>query len=356
MRYALVGCGRVSPCHMEAAKINGLEIAALCDIDIEKAQKTADENLIETAVYSDYKKMIDGENLDLIAIATDHNTHKDIALYAIQNGVNVIIEKPIALSLKDADLLIEQAEAHGVKLTVCHQNRFNKSIQKIREAVERNRFGKMYYGTAHARWNRSDDYYDLAEWRGTWAGEGGSLITQCIHSIDLLMWMLGDEAVEVTAHTDRLKHKKMVLDDVGFAIVKFKNGSYGVIESTTNVYPENLEGTMYLFGEKGTVKSGGEANNRIEVWKFEDEADDPQAIMEENYEIPPNVYGFGHRRLYADMIDAIQNDRQPYIDGAAGKRALELIFAMYMSTKENRPVKLPLGDVSSVDFEGLFEE
>ena len=356
MKYALVGCGRVSPCHMDAAKENCLEIAALCDLDVEKAQQTADAYEITPKIYTDYQDLIDNEDLDLIAIATDHDKHKEIALYAIRNGVNVIIEKPIALSLKDADLLIEEAENNGVKLTVCHQNRFNKSIQKIREAVEEGRFGKMFYGTTHARWNRSDDYYDLADWRGTWAGEGGSLITQCIHSIDLLMWMLGDEATEVTAYTDRLKHKRMVLDDVGFGIVKFKNGSYGVIESTTNVYPENLEGNMYLFGEKGTVKSGGEANNRIEVWNFADGADDPAAVMEENYEIPPNVYGFGHRRLYADMIDAVENDRTPYIDGAAGKRALELIFAMYLSTKEHRPVSLPLGDVSSTDFEGLFED
>lgn len=355
MKYALIGCGRVSPCHMEAAKENNLEIAALCDLDKSKAEKLAEDYGIDPAIYTDYKKMIDELNPDLIAVATDHDKHKEIALYAIRSGVNVIIEKPIALSLKDADLLIEEAEKHNVKLTVCHQNRFNKSIQKIREAVEEGRFGKMFYGTTHARWNRSDDYYELADWRGTWAGEGGSLITQCIHSIDLLMWMLGDEATEVMAYTDRLKHEKSVLDDVGFAIVKFKNGSYGVVESTTNVYPENLEGNMYLFGEKGTVKSGGEANNKIEVWKFEDGKDDPQTVMEEYYEIPPNVYGFGHRRLYADMIDAVKNDRQPYIDGAAGKRALELIFAMYLSTKEHRPVTLPLGDVSSADFEGLFE-
>jgi len=355
MKYALIGCGRVSSCHMEAAKENGLDVVALCDIDKGKAEKLAGDYGISPKIYTDYKKMIENEELELVAIATDHDLHAEMALFIIDHGINVIIEKPIALSLGDADKIIASAKEKGVKLTVCHQNRFNKSIQKIREALEEGRFGKMFYGTTHARWNRSDDYYKLGKWRGSWEGEGGSLITQCIHSIDLLMWMMGDYATEVFAYTDLMHHKEIEIDDVGLGIVKFKNGTYGVIESTTNVYPENLEGNMYLFGETGTVKSGGKSNNRIAEWKFADGKDDPESVKNEFYEEPPSVYGFGHIRLYKDMIDAIENDREPYITGEAGKRALELIYAMYLSTKTNAPVKLPLGDVKSTDFKGLFK-
>ena len=273
----------------------------------------------------------------------------------MEYGCNLIIEKPIALSIEDANRIIEKANRLHLKVCACHQNRFNKSIQKIREAVEKKRFGKMFYGTAHIRWCRDHEYYDRASWRGTWEQDGGALMNQCIHNIDLLRWMMGDEIEEVVGMTDRLHHDYIEAEDIGIALIKFKNGSYGIIEGTTDIYPKNLEETLYLFGEKGTVKAGGQSVNVIEEWRFADMLDDPDEVKQRFHENPPNVYGYGHTPLYADVVDAIRNNRQPYVDAEAGKRALELVLAIYQSAANNTIVKLPLNDVKTTDFEGRFQ-
>lgn len=358
MRYALIGCGRISVNHIVAAQSNNLEIVAISDIlpvkmDEKRAKFTLSDN---TNSYTDYREMLTKEKPELVAVCTESGEHAKISLDCIDAGCHVIIEKPIALSLIDADEIIRRAKEKGVKVCANHQNRFNKSIQKIREAVEAKRFGKMFYGTAHIRWCRDENYYKQASWRGTWEQDGGALMNQCIHNIDLLRWMMGDEVEEVVGMTDRLNHPYIDCEDLGVAIVKFKNGSYGIIEGTTDVYPKNLEETLYLFGEKGTVKVGGASVNKIEAWKFADGLDEEEKIIDEFYENPPNIYGFGHTRLYADMIDAIRNNREPYVDGEAGKRALELVLAIYKSAAVGAPVKLPLGDVSTMDFKGRFGE
>lgn len=179
-------------------------------------------------------------------------------------------------------------------------------------------------------------------------------MNQCIHNIDLLRWMMGDEIDEVVGMTDRLNHPYIEAEDLGIALIKFKNGSYGVIEGTTNLYPRNLEETLYLFGEKGTVKAGGQSVNRIEEWRFSDALDIPQAVIAQFTENPPNVYGFGHNPLYADVIEAIEQDRKPYVDAEAGKRALELVLAIYKSAAEGKAVKFPLEDCSTIEFKGRF--
>lgn len=356
MKYALIGCGRISPNHIAAAKENNLEITALCDIDYANAKdKIIKFELDEKIrVYTDYREMLAKEKPELVGIATESGKHASIALDCIEEGCNLIIEKPIALSLKDADRIIQRAEEKGVKVSACHQNRFNKSIQKIREAFEKNRFGKMYYGTAHIRWMRDYEYYARAKWRGTWEQDGGALMNQCIHNIDLLRWMMGDEITEVIGMTDRLKHDFIEAEDLGIALVKFRNGAYGIIEGTTDIYPKNLEETLYLFGEKGTVKAGGQSVNVIEEWKFSDMLDDPEQVKSEFHENPPNVYGYGHKPLYQDVIEAIQADRAPYVDAKAGRRALELVLAIYKSAAEGRPVKLPLTECSTLDFKDRF--
>lgn len=356
MKYALIGCGRISPNHVVAAKNNHLEIVALCDIEPGNSRdKILKFDLPkDTHQYTDYTVMLKEEKPELVAIATESGKHASIALDCIEAGCNVIIEKPIALSLEDADAIIENAKKKGVKVCSCHQNRFNKSIQKIREAVEKERFGRLLYGTAHIRWARDYEYYDRAKWRGTWEQDGGALMNQCIHDIDLLRWMMGDEIDEVVGFTDRLKHDYIEAEDLGIALIKFKNGAYGIIEGTVNVYPKNLEETLYIFGEKGTVKAGGEAVNIIEEWIFSDYIDDPNEVKKECHELPPNVYGFGHSKLYADVIDAIQNDRSPYVDGEAGRRALELVLAIYQSASTGSSVKLPLRSCKTTDFMGRF--
>lgn len=355
MRYALIGCGRISPNHIAAAKSNKLEIVGICDIDKRMLyDKVVKFDLQNVPQYADYKEMLEKEKPELVAIATESGKHASIALDCINAGCNLIVEKPIALSIMDADAIINAAKAKGVKVCASHQNRFNKSIQKIREAVERNRFGKIFYGTAHIRWCRDFEYYSRAKWRGTWEQDGGALMNQCIHNIDLLRWMMGDEIEEVVGMTDRLNHPYIEAEDLGIALIKFKNGSYGIVEGTTDIYPKNLEETLYLFGEKGTVKAGGQSVNRIEEWRFSDALDISEDVINEFKEDPPNIYGFGHTPLYADVIEAIEKDREPYVNAEAGKRALELVLAIYKSAAEGHSVKLPLDDCSTEDFIGRF--
>lgn len=357
MRYGLIGCGRISVNHFAAAKENNLEIVAICDvIPAHMDEKIEKFELGNVKKYTDYKEMIEKENLDLVAISTESGKHARIALDCIEKGINLIIEKPISLSLKDADAIIENAEKKGVVVCACHQNRFNKSIQKIREAVEEGRFGRMLHGTAHIRWNRGESYYKQAPWRGTWEEDGGALMNQCIHNIDLLRWMMGDDIKEVMAYTDNLNHDFIEAEDLGMALVKFGNGSYGIIEGTTNIYPSNLEETLYLFGNQGTVKAGGKSVNIIEEWSFADNKDNADEVKAKFHENPPNVYGFGHNPLYKDVIAAIKEGRKPYVDARAGRRALELVLAIYKSAKEGQPVSLPLKDVASTDFEGRFND
>lgn len=357
MRYAIIGCGRISPNHIEAAKNNGLEIVALCDIVSERMEeKIKAFNLPDTVKeYTDYLDMLSAEQPDLVAICTESGKHAAIALDCLSAGCHLIIEKPIALSLEDADAVIDLANQKGLKVCACHQNRFNKSIQKIRFAVEDGRFGRMMHGAAHIRWNRGKGYYEQAPWRGTWAQDGGCLMNQCIHNIDLLRWMMGDEVDEVIAYTDQMKHPYLEAEDLGLALVKFSGGAYGIIEGTTNIFPSNLEETLYLFGTAGTVKAGGHSVNILEEWRFADGEDDPEEVKANFHENPPNVYGFGHTPLYADVIEAIRQDREPYISAADGKRALELVLAIYKSAAEGKPVKLPLSKCSTMDFIGRFD-
>lgn len=357
MRYALIGCGRISLNHIAAARNNNLEIVAICDINTDCMEdKVLKFKLTdEVKKYTDYIEMIEKENLELVAICTESGKHAEIALNCIKRGIHCIIEKPIALSIRDADDIIAASIKYNVKVCACHQNRFNKSVQKIREAIDMNRFGKLFYGTAHIRWCRDREYYDRANWRGTWEQDGGALMNQCIHNIDLLRWMMGGDIVEVVGMTDKLNHDYIEAEDLGIALVRFKNGSYGIIEGTTDIYPKNLEETLYIFGEKGTVKAGGQSVNIIEEWRFSDLLDDPEEVKDKFHENPPNVYGFGHTPLYSDMISSIKYDRQPYITAMDGKKALELVLAIYKSAAEGCSVKLPLKDCSTLEFTGRFD-
>lgn len=357
MKYALIGCGRISPNHIEAARNNHLDFVAMCDILPEVMQEKSDEFGLEAVrKYTDYKELLKKENPELVAIATESGKHAAIALDCIAAGCNVIVEKPIALSIDDANAIIDAGKKAGVVVCANHQNRFNKSVQYMRKALEAGRFGKLSHGAAHIRWNRGKGYYAQAPWRGTWAQDGGCLMNQCIHNIDLLRWMMGDDVEEVMAYTDQLEHPYLEVEDIGMALVKFSNGSYGLIEGTTNVYPKNLEETLYIFGEKGTAKAAGTSDNIIEEWRFADELDAPEDVKKRFSENPPNIYGFGHTPLYADVIDAIENHHAPLVDAEAGKRALELVLAIYKSAAEHRPVRLPLEACSTMDFVGRFGE
>lgn len=360
MKYALIGCGRIARNHLKAALSNNLEIIAVCDIEPNAMDLLLKWGGLEenTTIkhYNDYKKLIEeNPDLQLISIATESGLHAEIGLYCIAHGINIIIEKPIAMSIADADEIIKRSEEKGVKVSACHQNRFNIAVQKMRKAVESGRFGKISHGSIHVRWNRNKEYYDQALWRGKWASDGGALMNQCIHGIDLFRWMLGGEIDEIYGVTRQRCHDYMEAEDVGIAIAKFKNGAVGTIEGTVNVYPKNLEETLYLFGEKGTVKIGGTSTNNIDVWDFSD-MDSEDGDIQGFHEKTNNVYGNGHISLFADMIDAIEKNREPYVTAVDGRNALEVVLAIYKSQKIGQPVKLPLEEFASTDMsrENLF--
>lgn len=358
MKYALIGCGRIAVNHIKAALNNKFDIVAVCDVLPEKMELLLEKYELQNdpsiARYIDYKEMLNKHpEVDLIAVATESGEHAKIALDCIDAKKNVVIEKPIAMSMSDANEIVNRAKEKGVKVSACHQNRFNVAVQKTRAALEAGRFGEMSHGSIHVRWNRDRNYYEQASWRGTWAQDGGCLMNQCIHGIDLLRWMMG-EPVEVFAQTRQRFHNYLEAEDVGMACVKFADGSLATIEGTTNVYPKNLEECLYLFGEKGTVKIGGTSTNDIDVWDFSDETEDDQqnkGLKEQT----SNVYGNGHTALYSDMEQAILNDRNPYVDAVAGRNALEMVLAIYKSQKTGLPVKLPLEDFASVEMSGEFE-
>ncbi len=357
MKYALIGCGRIATNHVKAVVNNNLELKAVCDVIPEQMENLLEKHRLnkDTAIkrYTDYRQMIDENEIDLIGIATESGCHAEIALYCIEHGINLIIEKPMAMSIQDADEIIKRSEEKGVKVSACHQNRFNVAVQEVRKAVEAGRFGKLSHGSIHVRWNRNEGYYTQAPWRGKWASDGGALMNQCIHGIDLLRWMMGNEVEEVYGVTRQQFHHYLEAEDLGMAVIKFKNGAVATVEGTTNVYPQNLEETLYLFGEKGTVKIGGKSTNNIDVWDFSDETVEDKSnkgLKEQT----SNVYGNGHTSLYADVIEAIENDRTPYVDAYAGRNALEMVLAIYKSQKTGKPVSFPLTHFSSTDMQGEF--
>ena len=356
MKYALIGCGRIAVNHIKAVVENDIDMVAACDIKLEKIDQLIEKTNYnkDFKKYTDYKKMVDeNPDLDFVSIATESGIHAEIALYCIDKGINVIIEKPMAMSMEDANKIINLSKEKNVKVSVCHQNRFNIAVHKTRQAMDEGRFGRLSHGSIHVRWNRNKNYYDQAPWRGKWESDGGCLMNQCIHGIDLLRWMLGEEVEEVYGVTKQQFHDYLECEDVGVAVLKFKNGAVATVEGTVNVYPQNLEETLYLFGEDGTVKIGGKSTNNIDVWNFKDEdADDQNNIgLKEETE---NVYGNGHTSLFKDMIEAIKDDRDPYITALDGKNALEIVLAIYKSSFTGKSVKLPLENCASTDCEGEF--
>ncbi len=357
MKYALVGCGRVSPNHIKAAVLNSFEILAVCDIDdshiddmFVRAVECGKENIRR---YSSYTEMYDTEKPDLVSIALPSGLHADAAKEAIVRGINVIIEKPMAMSIEDADEIIRLSEKHNVKVSACHQNRFNVAVQEMRAALEKGRFGKLSGGAITVRWSRDKSYYDQASWRGKFESDGGTLMNQCIHGIDLLIWMCGEDLRKVYGATRRQYHPYIEAEDVGTAVFEFGNGVVATVEGTVNVPGESLEEHLTLIGSGGAVKIGGKSANTIDIWQF---IDDPNDTKDGYHEVTQNVYGNGHTSLFADVAEAVREDRAPYVDAYAGKRALEAVLAIYKSSYTGLPVTLPLGNVSGKDFEGMFDK
>jgi UDP-N-acetyl-2-amino-2-deoxyglucuronate dehydrogenase len=363
-KFALVGCGRISYKHIEAVIENRdkLCLVAVCDPVLVRANgRVVDyrKNFpdAQISVYRDYREMLKKEKPDICAIATESGKHPQIAIDCLNAGAHVICEKPMALSIADANAMIVASETARHKLAICFQNRFNAPVQKARKSLEAGRFGRMQHGMIQVRWNRDKDYYAQAPWRGTWALDGGTLMNQCTHGIDLLQWMMGEDAVRVQAATRKFM-RPIEAEDFGSAIVEFKSGAIGIIEGSADIYPTNLNETLSLFGEKGSVVIGGLAVNKIETWRFSDAksvGDTEEVVLNPYEKDPPTVYGFGHSALYADFLEALEEDREPLVSGARGKKALEIILAIYKSQKTGKPVDLPLDDFSTLEMIGQFD-
>ncbi|MEG0133157.1 MAG: Gfo/Idh/MocA family oxidoreductase [Clostridium sp.] len=357
---AVVGCGRISYKGIEAIVNNKgtLKLVATCDPAEEKAiakkveyiEKLGEDVKVNT--YKDYKEMLDKEDIDIVYIATESGYHPAIAIDCMNKGSHIIVEKPMALSTKDADDMIACAKKNNVKLCVSHQNRFNDAIQKLRKEVDADKFGKMVNGTARILWNRNMGYYEQAPWRGTYEFDGGTLMNQCIHNIDLLQWMMNSEVDTVYAQCDTFL-RDIEAEDFGAIMIRFKSGAIGIIEGSACVYPKNLEETLSLFGEKAAVSIGGLAVNKIETWRIEGSEESEEKVLSSQESDPDSVYGFGHTLLFKDVVDAIVNDREPLINGEEGKKPLEIILAAYKSTATGMPVKFPIGDFSTMDMKEL---
>lgn len=359
MKTAIIGCGRIAINHITAIKNNQLTLAGVCDVLpeamdalLEKGGLSANPDI---AKHTSYIRLLEEVKPELCAISTESGLHAKIALACIERGVHVIIEKPMAMSTNDAAAIIEASKKHNVKVTVCHQNRFNLAVKNMRSAVESGRFGKLSHGSIHVRWNRNENYYTQAPWRGTWAQDGGCLMNQCIHGIDLLLWMMGGEPVSVYGVTRQQFHPYLEAEDVGLAVIEFANGAVATVEGTVNVYPKNLEETLYLFGETGTVKLGGTSTNHIDVWDFAEESPEDTETRGLQ-EATSNVYGNGHTSLYADMVDAVKTGREPYITAEDGKTAMEMVLAIYKSRQQGAKVLLPLESFASADMQGTFSK
>lgn len=336
LRLGIIGCGRISDRHLQVvAGLPALELVGVCDRVPARVQKASERAGVRG--YADYLAMIEAEKPDMVTILTESGSHAEVGVACAPHVKALVIEKPMALTLDDADRLIEQCERHGTKLFVVKQNRYNRPVARLRAAMEAGRFGKLALGTVRVRWCRTQAYYDQDPWRGTWKDDGGVFSNQASHHLDLLQWMMGPiEAV--TAYT-ATRLVDIETEDVGTAILRFTSGALGVIEATTATRPTDLEGSLSILGERGTVVIGGFAVNKIETWNFVEPTADDATIGEASVN-PPNVYGFGHLEFYRDVIDCIVSERRSMLDGLEGRKSLEIINALYESAATRAEVRL----------------
>ncbi len=335
---ALVGCGRISRSHCEAlARVEGLRLAAVSDALEERASETGERYAVPW--FRSYEDMLARTECDAVIIATPSGLHSAQGVLAARAGKHVICEKPMAITLSAADELVQACDATGVHLFVVKQNRLNPAIQLLRRAVDRERFGRIYMANCTVRWARPQEYYDQAPWRGTWEFDGGAFMNQASHYVDLIQWLVGP-VESVMAKTATLA-RRIETEDSGIAILRFRSGALGAIEVTMLTYPRNLEGSITILGERGTVKIGGTAVNKVEHWTFAD-YDDDDKLIEAAATSPQSVYGFGHEAYYRNVLAVLRGEAKPDTDGRAGRKSLELILGIYESAKTGREVPIPL--------------
>jgi UDP-N-acetyl-2-amino-2-deoxyglucuronate dehydrogenase len=349
LNFALVGCGRIAKRHSELLgnkQIPNGRLAAVCDIKFEKAERIGAQ--FGVPAYADMHDMMRSNAIDVVVVLTESGYHERDVIALAPYGKHIMVEKPMALTLSGADAMVRVCDASGCKLFVVKQNRFNVPVVKLREALEQGRFGKLVMGTIRVRWCRDQSYYDQDGWRGTWALDGGVLTNQASHHIDLLEWMMGD--VETVFAKGATALVNIEAEDTAVVVLKFKSGALGIIEATTAVRPKDLEGSISILGETGTVEIGGFAVNQMKVWNFVHPAPGDEEVMTKYSVNPPNVYGFGHQAYYEHVVDCIINGTPHLVDGSVGRQSLQLINAIYESIETGLEVRV--GEVVHESFLG----
>jgi UDP-N-acetyl-2-amino-2-deoxyglucuronate dehydrogenase len=341
LNFALIGCGRIAPKHVDAltsGAVPGAKLVAVCDSDIKRAEALAAKHGVKA--YKDHFAMLEqmGTEIDVVSILTPSGLHAQHTIDVAGFRKHVVVEKPMPLTLQDADNMITACDAAGVRLFVVKQNRYNLPVKKLREALEGGRFGKLVLGTVRVRWCRKQEYYDQDAWRGTWAYDGGVFANQASHHIDLLQWMMGDvESVFAKTSTALVN---IETEDTGVVIVRFKSGALGVIEATTATRPKDLEGSISILGEKGSVEIGGFAVNEMKHWNFIQSTPDDAQVLEKYRVNPPSVYGFGHTEYLNKVVESIREGHSALVGGLEGRKSLELISAIYESVETGKEVFL----------------
>ena len=335
-RIALVGCGRISDRHLKVIEqIHDLELVGVCDVQKDRVDTASAQWKVPG--FTDALDMVKTLKPEVVSILTDSGSHPRVGSLLAPHVPVVVVEKPMSLTLEDADQLIETCEAHGTRLFVVKQNRFNPAIQQLRRAVDQGRFGKMVLGTVRIRWSRPQSYYDQDPWRGTWKLDGGVFTNQASHHIDLLQWLLGP--VESVKSYISTRLVDIEAEDTGVAVLKFKSGALGVIEATTATRPKDLEGSISVLGERGSVVVGGFSVNRMVTWNFAESSPEDEEAQKAITD-PPNVYGFGHKPFYEDMLACLATGKRSMLDGLEGRKSLEIINALYESAFTGREVHL----------------
>lgn len=338
-RIALVGCGNIAKKHTNVIQnyLENAELRCFCDVSMEKARKFADDYQVDA--FSDAKKMMEtiGDEIDIISILTPSGIHYQNVAELVKYGKPLIVEKPIALQLKEADEILRICDQNNVKIFVVHQNRYNLPVVKTREAFDKGRFGKMVMGTVRLRWRRDQKYYDSAPWRGTWAYDGGVFTNQASHHIDMLTWFMGGVESVIAVGTTRLS--RIECEDTGAAILKFSNGAIGVIEVTTATRPKDLEGSISLLGEKGSVVIGGFFMNELTTWDFEESQPEDDSAFEK-FGKNPEGWGYNLGEYLRGVIKSIEGNKAGLVDGLEGRKSLELISAIYESIETGHEIPL----------------
>lgn len=339
LRFALVGCGRIAKRHAELlgeGVVDQATLVAVCDIDPDKAKAYGEKYNVPH--FCDMHEMMKSVEIDIVSVLTESGNHAKHVIELSQYGKHLVVEKPMALTLQDADAMLAACEHANAKLFVVKQNRFNVPVVKLREARMQGRFGKLVLGTVRVRWCRPQAYYNQDTWRGTWALDGGVLTNQASHHIDLLEWMMGEvESVYAMASTALVD---IEAEDTAVVTLRFKSGALGVIEATTATRPKDLEGSLSIIGEGGSVEVGGIAVNKMKVWSFLEETADDLEVMDRYSVNPPNVYGFGHQAYYEHVVEVVKHQKPQLVDGREGRRSLELIVAIYESIETGKEVIL----------------